>query len=61
MRTAARLRDVDATPSDHRGTGEPEHHADAHSELIAAQHCVAVAHRDRHTDDRPCERDTNTA
>jgi hypothetical protein len=59
VRTAARLRDVDATPSDHRGTGEPEQYRGANS--IADQHGVAVAGGDSHADERARDPDASRA
>jgi hypothetical protein len=50
VRAAARLHDVDATPSDHHGTGEPEHYRGANS--TADQHGVAVGDGDSHADER---------
>jgi hypothetical protein len=50
VRTAARIRDVDATSSDHHGTGEPEQYREDNS--IADQHGVAVADRYSHADER---------
>ncbi|HJW48718.1 MAG TPA: hypothetical protein VJ726_04825 [Candidatus Limnocylindria bacterium] len=61
MRSAASVLDVDAIPNDHRPFGESEHDADANTEPIAGRHCIAVAHRDRRTDDRSREPDPNIA
>ena len=57
MRAATRLVDADTRTNDHHRAREPEQrrNADANS----AQHAVAVAHRERHTDDRPSQPDTN--
>jgi hypothetical protein len=59
VRVATRL--VDAGTNDHYCAREPEQRHDADANAIAAQHAVAVAVRERHTDDRPCEPDANTA
>jgi hypothetical protein len=54
VRTAARLCDVDAIPSDHRCAGEPEHGDDADGNSIpAARNGVAVPDRELHAHERP--------